>query len=341
MKRHFGAAAAVACALAAAAPAAALAHDEGGGDQLRPGNLLVSGSTYREADIQPGVTQLPPGCTSANCVTATADGAYPYVFNNDVVDGSFGVTSPIFLWQLTPGGDVVGKIKVPDRPAGDELLVQVRAGAQPVHHRPRGDVHGLRGAAARARRVQLQHARRAWIPTNPVPGTDYRAAARLDQWGHFSFTETNAYSGNNGRAAILNDEPGANVFYTAGNAGNGANPQPAGIVEGAGAQIFSPSFKPEAAQTPGAPTPVGSFSVTQLGDKADKIGKDDNFRGHDRVRQRPLLHQGQRLQRRRHRLLRGHDRQGVPQRRGRAGARAPSCRPPGSPMTPTRWPPPA
>ena len=113
MKRHFGAAAAVACALAAAAPATALAHDGGGGDQLRPGNLLVSWSTYREADIQPGVTQLPPGCAPANCVTATSDGAYPYVFNNDVADSSFGVTSPIFLWQLTPSGDVVGKTEVP------------------------------------------------------------------------------------------------------------------------------------------------------------------------------------------------------------------------------------
>ena len=29
----------------------------------------------------------------------------------------------------------------------------------------------------------------------------------------------------------------------------------------------------------GQPTPVGSFNVTQLGDKADKVGKDDNFRG--------------------------------------------------------------
>jgi hypothetical protein len=93
MKRHLAVAAALACALGVAAPAAALAHD-GGGEQLRPGNLLVSGSTYREADIQPGVTQLPPGCSAANCVTATSDGAYPYVFDNDVVDGSFGVTSP-------------------------------------------------------------------------------------------------------------------------------------------------------------------------------------------------------------------------------------------------------
>ena len=42
---------------------------------------------------------------------------------------------------------------------------------------------------------------------------------------------------------------------------------------------MQPANQPEAAQNPGLPTPVGSFSVTQLGDKADKIGKDDNFRG--------------------------------------------------------------
>ena len=35
----------------------------------------------------------------------------------------------------------------------------------------------------------------------------------------------------------------------------------------------------EGAQQPGPPAPVGSFSVTQLGDKADKVGKDTNFRG--------------------------------------------------------------
>jgi hypothetical protein len=42
-------------------------------------------------------------------------------------------------------------------------------------------------------------------PTNPVPGIDYRAAAVLHDNGRFDFTLTNAYSGNNGRAAILND----------------------------------------------------------------------------------------------------------------------------------------
>ena len=104
--------------------------------------------------------------------------------------------------------------------------------------------------------------------------------AQLDSQGHFKFTETNAYSGNNGRAAIM-DEEHAHVIYMAGNAGNGANPQPDGIIAGAGAQILKPSREPipELLQEPGFPTPVGSFNVTQLGDKADKIGKDTNFRG--------------------------------------------------------------
>jgi hypothetical protein len=116
-------------------------------------------------------------------------------------------------------------------------------------------------------------------PTNPVGINFLRAVATVNRSGKFTFTETNAYSGNNGRAAILNNSNGANFFYTAGNAGNGANPQPNGIVLGAGAQFIDPSIAPESFQTPVAPTPLASFSVTELGDKADKIGKDDNFRG--------------------------------------------------------------
>ena len=69
------------------------------------------------------------------------------------------------------------------------------------------------------------------------------------------------------------------MIYTAGNAGNGSNPQPSGVVLGAGAQILDQRFSPEQAQSPGTPTPVASFSVSELGDSPDKIGKDDNFRG--------------------------------------------------------------
>jgi hypothetical protein len=115
--------------------------------------------------------------------------------------------------------------------------------------------------------------------SNPVPGSNYRVVGEVDAHGRFQFTKTNAYSGNNGRAAIRNDKNGANFVYTVGNAGNGGNPQPDGIIVGAGAQILTDERTPLAAQNPGLPTPVGSFEITQLGLKADKTGKDTNFRG--------------------------------------------------------------
>jgi hypothetical protein len=96
-----------AAALGALAPGAAQAQSPlgFGSPHLQPGNLVVSTSQYREADIQPGVTVLPPGCTTG-CATATADGAYSYVFDNDIVDSSFGVAAPIVLDQYTPAGRV-------------------------------------------------------------------------------------------------------------------------------------------------------------------------------------------------------------------------------------------
>ncbi len=79
-----------------------------------PGNIVVSRSVYTgDASILAVGQPLPPVCPStASCGTgkATDSGAYPSttgsnnVWNNDSVDGSFGITSPIFLDQLTPTG---------------------------------------------------------------------------------------------------------------------------------------------------------------------------------------------------------------------------------------------
>jgi hypothetical protein len=123
-------------------------------------------------------------------------------------------------------------------------------------------------------------------PTNPVGEAYYRAVAEVDRHGRFTFTLTNAYSGNNGRASILHRHGDLRAFYAAGNAGNGGNPQPDGIIIGAGAQFIGLDRAAERVQTPGLPTPVGSFNITQLGLPHDKIGKDTNFRGltiHDDV----------------------------------------------------------
>jgi hypothetical protein len=258
-----------------------------------PGNLLLSRSVYDSPAniITPGVTQLPPGCTPGNCVTATADGTYPTVFNNVLVDASFGVTAPILIDEMLtiPSGDVVQTIQVPN---SSEKGVKTTADQMVTSFSSKSEI-GLNlsldrnsvsfmGYLAPNSTIDASNSNTPDVvdPTNPVPGTDFRVVASVDQFGQFHFTKTNAYSGNNGRAAILNNANGANVYYTTGNAGNGSNPQPNGVIVGAGAQIITPSKLALAQQPdPGQPTPVGSFSVTELGDKADKVGKDTNFRG--------------------------------------------------------------
>jgi hypothetical protein len=267
-----------------AATGASAASGHGHGGALEPGNLLVSGSVYQNDPglLQPGVTVLPPGCTSG-CATATNDGSYPGVFNNDLVDASFGVTSPVFLDQVTPSGHLVSTLRIPDaaQPGGGLVTSFSSKSELALNQSTSGRYVTFMGYVAKPDLIDVSNSNTPGVidPTNPVSSAYYRVTATLDSQGRLSYTETNAYSGNNGRAAILNDSHGAHVLYTAGNAGNGSNPQPDGVILGAGAQIMTQSPKPERAQQPGQPTPVGSFSVTQLGDPADKVGKDTNFRG--------------------------------------------------------------
>src|SRR5215471_10841469 len=250
-----------------------------------PGNLLVSGSTYttRPGSIVPGVTVLPPGCTSG-CATANNNAAYPGVWNNDLVDASFGVTSPIVLEQLTPSGRLVNTLRVPTAagPGKDGVVTSFSSKSElALNLSASGRSVTFMGYLSRPSALDVSNSNTPGDvdATNPVPGQNYRVVGQVDSRGMFSFTKTNAYSGNNGRAAYLNDSGGANVYYTAGNAGNGANPQPDGIIVGAGAQLITPQAAPLFQQQAGQPTPVGSFNITQLGDKPDKVGKDTNFRG--------------------------------------------------------------
>ncbi len=276
--------AAVATALCAAGAVAAVPAGAGasarepGFSVLIPGALLVSGSDYTsDPNIVAGQTQLPPGCTTG-CVTATAGGSYPQVFNNALVDGSFGVTSKIFLDEITPSGLPIATVSVP----ASELVTSFSSKSElALNLSPDGRTVSFVGYVAAPDTLDVSNSNTPGVidPTNPVPGAYYRAVAQLSGNARFQFTETNAYSGDNGRAAITADAGGRELIYAAGNAGNGSNPQPDGIIVGTGAQLITPSGSAEVAQHPGTPTPVGSFSVTQLGDKADKVGKDDNFRG--------------------------------------------------------------
>jgi hypothetical protein len=281
-------------ALASLAAGAQQNRDHRDKDHFAPGNLVVSRSVYdnNPANVKVG-TILPPNCasTQGGCGAATGapyNGTYPGVFNDVLYDSSFGITSRIFLDQITPDGRFLDSLEVPNsldrgiKSTSDQLVTSFSSKSEIALHLST-DHRALTfmGYVAPVNTIDVSNSNTplALDPTNPVGQEFLRGVATVDRNGHFNFTESNAYSGNNGRAVILNNTEGEPFFYTAGNAGNGANPQPDGIVLGAGAQFIDLSGKHEAQQDPGTPTPVASFSVTQLGNKADKVGKDDNFRG--------------------------------------------------------------
>jgi hypothetical protein len=272
---------------AGAAPASPAGHGP-----LTPGDLLVTTSTWTtNADITAGTTQLPPNCAAANpayvaCEPAVAPGTYPIVFNNDASDASFGVTEPIVLDEVSPSnGHLVKEVTVPDDPANGDYLTTSFSSKSELALNPSTDgrYDTFVGYVAPPGTVDASNANTPGEidPTNADSATPaYRAVAQVNGRGQFGFTETNAFSGDNGRAAILDPQDGPHgTIFAVGNAGNGASPEPPAVIDGAGSQILTPANQPEAAQNPGTPTPFGDFNITQLGDAADKSGKDNNYRG--------------------------------------------------------------
>jgi hypothetical protein len=278
------------CLLLLCAPAFAQDSNTVSSPVFTPGNIVVSRSIYTPSPSSVVVGQtLPPGCVpntgnKVTCGTAAVDGTFPVVFNNDIPDPSFGITSPIYLDQMTPTGTILNTLQVPNSSttSGDQLVTSFSSKSEEaLHLSTDGTYLTFMDYVAPLNTIDVSNGNTPAVidPTNPVPGTYYRAVATVNSQGQFAFTETNAYSGNNGRAALYVNTNSNNFFYTVGNAGNGGNPEPQQVVEGAGVQIITPANASESSQTPGLPTPVASFNVTQLGDSADKVGKDDNFRG--------------------------------------------------------------
>ena len=128
-------------------------------------------------------------------------------------------------------------------------------------------------------------------PTNSAGTTAYyRAVADVNRAGQFQFTKTNAYSGNNGRAAFLNSSNDS--FYTVGNAGNGANPEPPGVVDGAGSQIMALSSLPESEQTR-VPHPPRQFQRDPAGTGGRQVRQGQQLPGPDGQQRRHLHDQRQ------------------------------------------------
>ncbi len=266
--------------------------------------LILSRSVYAGTASTVTVGQtLPPGCVAGTvtlpkipsgtttvavtCATATADGTYPTVFENDVVDGSFGVTSPIFLDNITKNGRLLGTLAVPtDRivtsfSSKSELGLHLSLDGKSITFM--GYVGGP-GFVTGPNQLDVSNSNTPGVidPTNPVVSQYYRAVAEVNAEGRLRITDGNAYSGNNGRAAI---KAGSGAYYLAGNNNNGGLSKTQllttqvglDLINSTGAEFLIPG------QTPPVPPnidKIGDFEITQLGyPTADKAGKDNNFRG--------------------------------------------------------------
>jgi hypothetical protein len=268
-----------------------------------PNSLVVSRSVYvGTADTVTVGQTLPPGCVAGTvkvpllaggtanvkvtCATAAADGTYPTVFNNNKVDGSFGVTSPIFLDNITTEGQLHGTLPVPSDQivtsfsSKSELALNLSDDGKSITF---VGYRGGPGFLTAPNQLDVSNSNTPGVvdPTNPVVSQYYRAVAEVGADGRIQITDGNAYSGNNGRAAIK-----ANwTYYLTGNDNNGglSSSQLTGtqiglnLITSTGAELLVPG------QTPPLPpdiNKIGDFEITQVGyAKADKAGKDNNFRG--------------------------------------------------------------
>lgn len=271
--------------------------------QFKPNSLVLSRSVYAgdASTVTVGQT-LPPGCVAGTvklpvlgggttnvkvtCATAIADGTYPTVFNNDAPDGSFGVTSPIFLDNLSKQGKLFGTLAVPS----DQIVTSFSSKSELALHLSQDGKSftfvGYRGGpdfptAPNELDVSNSNTPGVVDPTNPVVSQYYRAVAEVDADGNITYTNGNAYSGNNGRAAIKAN----GTYYLTGNNNNGglstsqltSTQVGVNLITSTGAELLVPGQAPP---VPPDINMIGDFSITQVGyTKPDKPGKDNNFRG--------------------------------------------------------------
>ncbi len=264
---------------------------------LVPKSLVISTSTY---DRTVGaIASLAVGTTLANSATATTTATtgnnYVTVWNNESADASFGVTSAIQIIDLDPASaHVLSQVTVPadqvvtSFPSKSELGLHITTDSAGPHL----VFVGYGGAGVGAIDVSNSDAVPGQDPTNPVTfafGTSYafpRTIVSMDGKGHFSYTPTVNYGGNNGRAALL----GSNgLYYTVGNSNNGSaaafgstNGTSPDVTETTGVEVVTPiDASTENVTIP----PDNSAEIDPLiqytfgTSKPDKPGKDNNYRG--------------------------------------------------------------
>jgi hypothetical protein len=234
------------------------------------------------------------------------------VWNNANTDPNFGVSSPIVLWNLSTDGDLLGALHVP----GNEIVTSFSSKSELALNRSLDGrsltFMGYRGGlgcptltldpttniltqgtnvgphsptAPNLLDVSASSTPGLCDPTNPSvasyagatnPTAYYRSIAEVDAWGHISYTDGDAYSGDNSRAVIKADNW---LYYSVGNDNNGGLSKKQvpmttlgfNLSHSTGAELFVPGATPL--------VPPNNNMISYFVFAGDKPGKDTNFRG--------------------------------------------------------------
>jgi hypothetical protein len=267
------------------------------------------------ADQTPTATTTP---VTVTCGYASDNGEAPNlndshnVWNNAATDGSFGVSSPIVLWNLSTEGEGLGRLDVPS----DQIVTSFSSKSELALNRSadgrsltfmgyRGgpgcplltldpttniltqgtNVGPISPTAPNLVDVSASSTPGLCDPTNasvasfanaPNPTAYYRSVAEVDATGRIRFTDGDAYSGDNSRAVIKADNE---FYYSVGNDNSGGLSKKQMGVTPLGFNLSHSTgaemFVPHAAPL----VPPSNNMISYFVFAGDKPGKDTNFRG--------------------------------------------------------------
>jgi hypothetical protein len=250
-------------------------------DYIAGDSLLISTTTYQDvgevANLVAGKSLL-PGANAGQMSTATSDGKLNTVWNNEVGDPSFGVTSAISLSDLNINtGAVLASTTLDPSIVSTSFSSKSELGLN-LTRTSSGYVAtfmGYAGGGVGNLDVSNSDTTAYKDTTNPVtsffaPGASQtyafnRSVVAFSANGGYTTTQTLAYGGNNGRSAVL--APNGR-YYTAGNSNNGSG-TPTQLTTTTGLEVATPGASPNS-------TMIDPSFKSISGDKA---GKDSNFRG--------------------------------------------------------------
>jgi hypothetical protein len=258
------------------------------------GDLIISSSTYTNTGFSAGAalpidTAIGNGTSGTSNVNATAGGAFcsssncsSNVWNNDSVDANFGITSAIYLQDVNATtGAVDNTVNVTQLATNEGINLVTSFSSKSelaLNLSPNDSTLTFMAYNSTVGQFDVSNANTpgALEPGNTdIQTATYRAVGEINLSNNaLQVTTTNAYNGNNGRAAI---STGNGQYYLVGNAGNGNGSTQ--TTNNTGVQLLTASSTNGGL---GTNTVVGQFNCdTQEGTCAssDKVPKDNNFRG--------------------------------------------------------------